>query len=176
MKAVSHLGQFAFIAVPDDKPARNNNVGHAFVRAPESWCDAELGVSGVGKTLGRWHGLTGVLQQSGVLRMVEAKLALAEVGKPEFVHRRGIDGPSVAEVPLLDALIVLRAEARHIGAGGLEARERLSKSIVIDIVIEIQLLPIRDRMVDAHSALMIAISLARDALKLAVSAIRDGTN
>src|SRR6266849_8475670 len=77
----------------------------------------------------------------------------------------------MADVPLLDPLVVFRSETRHVGAGRLKTRERFSESVVVAVVIEIQLLAIVDHVVDTQGALMVPVPLAGHALVLAVSAI-----
>ena len=56
--------------------------------------------------------------------MLEGTLCFAVVVEAEFVDRAVVDGPGVADVPLLKALTRDGGKTRDVGTGSLELGER----------------------------------------------------
>src|SRR5258708_30379073 len=93
---VSLLRQFSFKLIADRKTAGNVDIWNAFPARSKIREDSQIRVSGVRKTVSGRDCFTGILHQRGVLGMQESSLALAAVGKSQFVHRRRSDCSGMA--------------------------------------------------------------------------------
>jgi hypothetical protein len=71
--------------------------------------------------------------------MVVVKLPFAEVSEARFVDQGGRGRPGLAQVELLVARAVNRAEARQIGARAFEGGKGLRLRVVIEVAVEAQL-------------------------------------
>src|SRR5438270_8124709 len=83
---------------------------------------------------GRRRG-TGILHKRSALWVLECTLGFAVVVKPEFIDRAVVDGPGMADIPLLKALFCRRSKAGHVGASGLELSKRRDQAVVVEIIV-----------------------------------------
>src|SRR3954471_2330564 len=93
--------------------------------------------------------------------MLKGTLRFTVVVEPELVHGCVADGPSMADVPLLKALIGDGAEPGYIGTGRLKLREWRNQMIIVKIVIKAEVLLIIKSMVDSHGELIATLWLNR---------------
>src|SRR5258706_14711465 len=82
-----------------------------------------------------WRG-TGPLHRRSAHRMLESFLRFAIVIETKLVHCGVVDGPRMAEVPLLESLARNGSETGHVRAGSLELRKRGDYAVIIEIVVE----------------------------------------
>src|SRR2546423_4898571 len=91
--------------------------------------------------------------------MLKGPLSLTIVVEAELVHRRVVDGPCMADVPLLKSLISNGPEAGHVRARRLELREWGDHVVIIKIVVKAEILLVIDAMVNACRKLIVTLRL-----------------
>src|SRR5262249_28088029 len=102
----------------------------------------------IGKALGGRNRLAGILHERCMLWMQKRALAFAEKGEPQFVDGSRSDGPSVADVYLLNALIRKIPEIGQRRSAGLKLCKRLRQIMLGEIVVARQVLILGQLMVD----------------------------
>ena len=117
---------------------------------------------------------TGILYRRGKGRVLERTLRFTVVVEAELVHGCVADGPGMADVPLLKALVGDGAETGHIRAGGLKLRKWRNQMIIIKIVIEAEVLLIIEPMVNSQCKLVATLWLNRRTHKLVTAIGRGG--
>ena len=164
LEGVSELGQFAFQVVTEGKAARNGDKGHAFVAGAQVWSNAQARIIGIAETLVGRNAHAGVLHQVGPLRVEKSFLAFPKKGEAEFIHRGRSGSPGVRQIELLKAFVAQVAETRQGRAARLKLREGLLKIIIVEVIVRIELLVVRELLVDAHRSLVGAVALQRRGL------------
>src|SRR6266566_3141123 len=94
--------------------------------------------------------------------MLECTLGFAVVVKPEFIDRAVVDGPGMADIPLLKALFCRRSKAGDVCASGLELSKRRDQAVVVEIIVNAEILAVADSVVELERELVAAIRLHRD--------------
>ena len=76
--------------------------------------------------------------------MLEGSLRFAVVVEAELIDGAVRDRPGVREIPLLKALADGGGKTRHIGAGGLELCEGQGHTMIVEIIVCAEILPVVD--------------------------------
>ena len=80
--------------------------------------------------------------------MLERTLGFTVVVEAEFVHRTVVNRPSMADIPLLEALFSSRGKARNVCACGLKLGKRRDQTMVVKIVIDAKVLTVTDSLIE----------------------------
>ena len=102
--------------------------------------------------------------------MLESQLPFAHVGEASFIDQGVGNGPGVAGIVLLIAGADVGAKARDIRARSLEIVEGLKIRVVGEVVVEAEVLPGVDVMIEADGELVLGVSADRYGLINAVRA------
>src|SRR5260370_20605645 len=98
-------------------------------------------------------------------------LAFPQVGETCFIDGRGVNGPSVAQVPLLEAFRYGAAESRHVGPSELEEGEGLNAMVIVKVVVNVKVLVVVEPVIQAQGCLIAAHAPNRRALEGAIWAV-----
>src|SRR5579863_5094122 len=106
--------------------------------------------------------------------MLEGQLAFPHISKPRFIDQRIGNCPGVAGVELLIARTDIGPESRNVRAGGLEIVEGSKIRIVREVIVEAEILPRVNVVVQPDRELVLSIGARRYSLIKAASTIRPG--
>ena len=81
--------------------------------------------------------------------MLECFLRFAIVVEAKLVNGSVVDGPGVADVPLLESLVGDGSETRYVGAGSLKLRKGRDYVVIIEIVVEAEVLFVVDAVIES---------------------------
>src|SRR5262249_41753568 len=106
--------------------------------------------------------------------MVKYALGLPHVSEAKFIHQVVADRPRVTEVPLLESLFSVGAEARYVGACSLEVVKGFEYRLITKIVVGGQLLFIVQAVIETDGELIVAVMPSEHCLKEAIGCVRIG--
>src|SRR5579871_656050 len=106
--------------------------------------------------------------------MLKRLLSLAVVVEAELVHRIVGHSPSMRNVPLLKALRDNAAKPRDIGAGQFKKREGLHVTIVVEIVVDTEVLLLRELVINLYRELIASNGLGWNGLNCIATVRRRG--
>ena len=115
---------------------------------------------------------TRILHGSRDLRVLEGQLSFAHVGETKFVDQRVADRPSVARIVLLVTRTDVRSESRNVCAGSLEVVKGLKIRVVREVVIEAEILPAIDVVIDADGELILGVGARWRRLVSSIGTVR----
>src|SRR5258708_37029712 len=98
--------------------------------------------------------------------MLKGTLRFAIVVEAELIDRAVVDGPGMADIPLLKALSDGGGEAGYVGSGGLELSEGQDHMVIVEIVVDAEGLLVINSVVHLDRELVAALWLYRHGLSL----------
>src|SRR5208283_3111685 len=183
LKTVPDLGKDAFPIVTELSAAGNVDVRNSRQSRRQPRCNAQLGrgtectldVAGVGKSgkailrcrsgAGGGDGIRG-------FGLEEPEFALTHVCEVSLVHQGAAECPSMSEVILLEAEVVVVSETWNVGARLLEIIVGLKLTAIIEVVIRGEVLTVANPVIEAGGKLIGVVGTHGDGLILAGAAVR----
>ena len=93
--------------------------------------------------------------------MLEGPLRFTVVVEAELVNGCVVDGPGMANVPLLKSLVSYRSEAGHIRPGRFKLSKRRHEVMIVKVIVEAQVLTAADAVIEPECELVTPFRLNR---------------
>src|SRR5947209_5740224 len=109
----------------------------------------------------RRSGWTRILQCRSAHWVLEGFLRFTIVVEAKLVHRRVVDGPGMADIPLLESLVGDGSKAWHVRASRLKLRKRRDDVVIIEIIVKTKVLLVVNAVIDLYRKLIATVRLHR---------------
>ncbi len=183
LEGIAYLRQFALTVVSDRESAAHLNERKPLVFRTEIGMNAQRVLrSAIGEARHRTgnisepcrSGRTGILNYRREGGMLKCPLRLTVEVEAELIDSTIADGPGMADVPLLKPFVDDGPKPRNVRARRLKHRKRGDLVIVVKIIVEAEVLPIVDAVINLHRKLVGTHRLHRRSHKLVASVRRSG--